>query len=89
MTTLINRKQGVTFRTIFGPGCLRAPPMVADGSEAGHFSPLLLFLRLLIFTHFGETPVNEILFPPNPFFGITRRNKKKLGDYYFFTRKKN
>ena len=62
---------------------MRAPPVVADRSKAGHsfhlpfFSFLFLFfflfcllLRLLLFTHFGETPV--ACFPQ--YFGITRRN---------------
>ena len=63
----------------FGPGGLRAPPVVADRSEAGHCFHLLfffffffLFLRILLFTHFGETPVAEILFPP-----IFWHNKKE------------
>ena len=31
-----------TFLLIVGPGGLRAPLVVADGSEAGHFSLLLI-----------------------------------------------
>ena len=51
----------------FSPGSLPAPPMVANGSEAGDCFHLLFFffLRLLLFTHFGESPVRENLFPPN------------------------
>ena len=40
----------------FGPDVLRAPPVVADESEAGHCFHSL-------FTHFGETPKAEVLFP--------------------------
>ena len=36
--------------------CLRAPHVVADF--------FFFFLRLLLFTHFGESPVRENLFPP-------------------------
>ena len=45
----------------FGPYGLRAPSLVADGHC---FHILFLFLRFLLFTHFGETPVTENLFPP-------------------------
>ena len=48
-------------------------------------SPWSIFLRLLLLTHFGETPV-KICFPQ--YFGITRRYiKKKLGKFIFFTKK--
>ena len=50
---------------------LCAPPEVALQCVAGHcyyqlsvFSPSLLLLRLLLLTHFGETPEAENLFPP-------------------------
>ena len=48
--------------------CLRAP-CVAWPLLLPSFSPflsplLLLFLRLLLLTHFGETPVSEIIFAP-------------------------
>ena len=54
---------------------LCAPPEVALQFGAGHcyyqlsvyilsFSLFLLFLRLLLLTHFGESPKAENLFPP-------------------------
>ena len=42
--------------------CLRAPHVVAD--EAKLAIVFFFLLRLLLFTHFGETPVAENLFPP-------------------------
>ena len=44
----------------------------ATPENGSHYTPLVpgvfllffFFLRLLLFTHFGETPVAEILFPP-------------------------
>ena len=57
--------------SIIGPSGLLAPPMVVDGSEAGHcfhllftFSSSFFLLHLLLFTHFRETPVAENLFSP-------------------------
>ena len=53
--------------------CLRAPHVVADEAKLAivftYFFLLLSFsffflLRLLLFTHFGESPVRENLFPP-------------------------
>ena len=48
-------------KSIFGPGGLRAPPVVADESEAGHCVHLFfyiffyfIFLRLPFFIHFYE-----------------------------------
>ena len=57
----------IHFRSSIGPGVLCAPPVVANGSRAGHCFHLLLsflFLCLLLFTHFRETPEGENLFPP-------------------------
>ena len=61
-------KSGHCFRTLFlVQACLRAPPVVADEAKP-LFSPtfffFFFFLRLLLFTHFGESPVRENLFPP-------------------------
>ena len=64
-----------TYFFLFVQACLRAPPVVADGAKLAivftyffllftFFFFLFLFLRLLLFTHFGETPVRENLFPP-------------------------
>ena len=61
-----------------GPGVLACATHGGGRSEAGHCFHLLfssfffffllfllfLFLRLLLFTHFGESPVRENLFPP-------------------------
>ena len=50
----------------FGPSVLVCATCGGGRSEAGHCFHLfsfLFFLRLLIFTHFGETPVTENLFP--------------------------
>ena len=51
--------------------CLRAPLVVADEAKLAivftyFFLSFFLFLllRLLLFTHFGESPVRENLFPP-------------------------
>ena len=45
----------------FGPEGLRAPPVVADESKAGHcFHSICLFFFLLLFTHFGNTQEDEI-----------------------------
>ena len=59
---------------IVGPGVLACATRGGGRSEAGHcfhllFSFFLSFfffflLRLLLFTHFGESPVRENLFPP-------------------------
>ena len=57
---------------LFGPGGLRAAPVVVDENGLGHCFHLLFFffflflflLRLLLFTHLGESPVRENLFPP-------------------------
>ena len=51
------------------------------------FSSLSPPLFLLLFTHFGETPEDEILFPPI-FWHIARRNvREKIGNSYLFTKK--
>ena len=49
-----------------------------------HETVLDLVCRLLLLTHFGETPMCEIIF--TQFFGITRRymQKKNWGKFYFF-----
>ena len=53
--------------------CLRAPHVVADEAKLAivftyfflfSFFFFLFLLRLLLFTHFGESPVRENLFPP-------------------------
>ena len=54
--------------------CLRAPHVVADEAKLAivftyfflsfFFSSFFFFLRLLLFTHFGESAVRENLFPP-------------------------
>ena len=49
---------------------------------------LLLFLRLLLFTQFGESPVRENLFPPIFWHNQKIYAKKKLGKFYSFTKKK-
>ena len=50
------------------------------------FSLFSLF-RLLLLTHFGESPVCEIISPQ--YFGITRRYmQKKLGGKFYFVTKK-
>ena len=56
--------------------------------EAGHCFHLLFFflrilriLRILLFTHFGDTLEGEIPLPPS-YFGITRSNINK--NYIFF-----
>ena len=57
------------------PGVLACATRGGGRSEAGHcfhllfsfsffFSPFFFFLRRLLFTHFGESPVRENLFPP-------------------------
>ena len=54
--------------------CLRGPHVVADEAKLAivfiyFFSSFFLFLlRLLLFTHFGESPVSENFFPQ--YFGI-------------------
>ena len=64
-----------------GPGVLARATRGGGRSEAGHCFHLLfslffffLFLRLLLFTHFGETPVAEIFSPPY----------KLVGNFNFF-----
>ena len=76
-----------------GPGVLACATRVGGRSEAGNcfyllFSSFfLLFVRLLIFTHFVETPVREFFFlsfyafcfsPTSgklpPYFAMTKRN---------------
>ena len=59
------------WKTNIGPGVLACATRGGGRSEAGHCFHLLsffflffLFLRLLLFTHFGESPVRENLFPP-------------------------
>ena len=55
---------------IISPGVLACATRGGGRSEAGHCFHLLFFfsffflLRLLLFTHFGESPVRENLFPP-------------------------
>ena len=60
---------------VFGPGVLACATRGGGRSEAGHCFHLLFsffffffffffFLRLLLFTHFGESPVRENLFSP-------------------------
>ena len=54
-----------------GPGGLRAPCVLACAMRSlvivitiiQSFSPFFFFLRLLLLTHFGETPVCEIISP--------------------------
>ena len=57
------------FSPTFGPGGLRAPPVVAIVFTYFFFFFFFLlllsfFVRLLLLTHFGETPVAEDLLPP-------------------------
>ena len=65
--------------------CLRAPYGVADEAKLAIvftyflFSFFFLLLRLLLFTHFGESPVRENLFPP-----IFWHNSKIYAKKYFF-----
>ena len=56
---------------VLAQAALRAPPEVALQYVAGHcyFQILVslsfsLFLRILLFTHFSESPEAENLFPP-------------------------
>ena len=53
-------------KLIIGPGVLACATHGGGQSEAGHCFHLFFvcFLRLLLFTHFGESPVKENLFPP-------------------------
>ena len=53
----------ITIVRSFGPGGLRAP-CVAWPLLLPSFSLSLSLLRLLLLTHFGESPVCENLFPP-------------------------
>ena len=61
---------GHCFHLLFlcGPGLLACATHGGGRSEAGHCFHLLFFLfffllHLLLFTHFGESPVTENLFP--------------------------
>ena len=56
--------------------CLRAPCVACPllSPSFSFFFSLSFVLRLLLLTHFGETPEAEIFSPP--YFGITRRNIK-------------
>ena len=65
---------------IFGPGGLYAPPVVADKAKQAIVFTYFFPLHLLLFTHFGETPMAKNWFP------LTRRiiYKKKYFRYFFF-----
>ena len=77
---------------IIGPGGLRAGCMLAWAMRSlaivitivqSFCSPL--FFRLLLLTHFGESPVREHLFPQ--YFGITRRYMQKKVIFIFLRKK--
>ena len=73
-------------RKFLGPGILCAPHVMVDGSKAGHcfhlLFPLFNFFLCLLFTHFGETPLAEILFPPI-FWHELREYLKNIVDFIF------
>ena len=54
------------------------------GFEAGHCFHSLFSSSFSTssFTHFGDTPEAEILFPPH--FGITRQNIKQINQFVLF-----
>ena len=66
--------------------CLRAP-CVAWPLLLPSFSLFFLFslLRLLLFTHFRESPLCKNLF--SPIFWDIPKKKLNLGNFYFFTKK--
>ena len=49
---------------------------------------LFLFLRILLLTHFGESPEDEHLFPPIFWHNEMIFATKKMYNFYFFTNKK-
>ena len=74
--------------------CFRGPHVVADEVKLAivftyffllSFFFFLLLLRLLLFTHFGEFPVCEIIF--HPIFWHNCEEKKNVGNFYFSTKK--
>ena len=76
---------------IVGPGGLRVPTVVADGSEAGHCFHLLFLFFLFFFFFFifsafyfsptsGNLPCVKICLPQN--FGITRRYMQKKNIFF-------
>ena len=73
----------------FGPGGLRAPCVLACTMRSlaivipNFRSHCFFLLRFLLLTHFGESPVCEIILPQ--YFGITRRYKV---NFIFFKEKK-
>ena len=74
--------------------CLRAPPVVADEAKLAivftyFFLSSFFFLRLLLFTHFGESPVRENLFPTIFWHNQKIYAKKNifLVNFNFFTKK--
>ena len=66
-------KLAIVFTYFFGPGVLACATRGSGRSEAGHCFHLLFFLfsffflRLLLFTHFGDTPEGEIFSPTHTF----------------------
>ena len=88
--------RSVFLSSFFGPGglhapCLRAPclraPCVAWPLLLPSFSlffSLSLCLRLLLFTHFGETPVCEIIFAPIFWHNQKIYAKKIVGIIFIF-----
>ena len=71
----LESRPSMIFGMEIGPGGLHVPHLVVIGSEAGHCFHLLFLLRLMLFTHFGDTPEGEIR-PPLIFWHNQKEYKK-------------